>query len=186
MSRKKITGTWYTYDKFVFENHQLTNCRLPNNCLWNKSMYKTSITKDDLPESFIYGRYYKRWGYIDTANVKDILYVPNKTTNHFLKDDCLLISYTGKIEKKSNDNSYWDEYENESYRIFCTEIINILKGVRQYSGIDIDEQIEQIRDKLVWLRTTYPDEFGDHYPDLDEIFSEPISRFDYHYNNEGM
>ena len=183
MSNKQINSTWYSYDKFDIRDHKLVNCRLPNNCLWSKSKYKTTITAKDLPLSFIYGRYYKRWGYIDTANVKDILYIPNKFTNHFLKDDCLLIAYDGKIEKSSDDCGI-DFYRNESHRIYGSEIINILKGVREFSHIDISIQISQLKDKVLWLKNNYPNYFSEYTPDIDKIFCGPISRYDYHYDNE--
>ena len=183
MVAKQINSTWYSYDKFIFQNGKLENRRLPDNCLWSKSKYKTNITAKDLPESFIYGRYYKRWGYIDTANVKDILYVPNKIFNHFLKDDCLIISYDGDIEPIKSEDDCYITYKNESYRIYGNEIINILKGVREYSNLDIDRQIMQIKDKLLWVKSAYPEEFREYNPDIYQMFNEPISRYDYHLNN---
>ncbi|MBO4999534.1 MAG: hypothetical protein J6C58_01730, partial [Bacteroidaceae bacterium] len=58
------------------------------------------------------------------------------------------------------------------------DIIDILKGARQYSGYDITPIIEQIRQKIEWLRNAYPDHFGlDEWQyDLDKDFSEDISK----------
>lgn len=179
--------TWYSYEKIIFNNKErcLESIRLPNNYLWSKRIYKTKITAKDLPESFIYGRFYKTWGYIDTAGIVDMYYKPNLHFNHFLKDDCLVISYTGKIKKvrKKIGTITYDEFENESHRIYGNEIIDILKGARKYSDYDIKPFIKKIKDKLKWLKENHPKEFGNYEPDIDKIFSEPINRTDCHFNH---
>ena len=59
--------------------------------------HKTKILAEDLPDWYVRGRFYKCWGYLSTKGITDLLYIPNMFVNHFLKDDCLLISYGGKI-----------------------------------------------------------------------------------------
>lgn len=186
MRKKKINATWYSYENIRF-NHKkrcLESVRLPDNCLWSNRKYKTRITAKDLPESFIYGRFYKTWGYIDTAGIVDVYYKPNLFVNHFLKDDCLVISYTGKIKKiqKKYGGITYDEFENEDHRIYGNEIIDILKGAREYSNFNIKPFIKKIKDKLKHLKETHSEEFKDHDPDIDKLFSEPINRTDYHYD----
>ena len=51
--------------------------------------FKTKIRPTDLPEWYLYGRYYKRWGYMSTKGIVDMVYRPNLHVNHFLKDDFL-------------------------------------------------------------------------------------------------
>ena len=115
---------------------------------------------------------------MNTAGIKDLYYKPNKLFNHFLKDDLLVVSYTGKIKVIEKRNDAWDytEYENEDERVYGTEIIDILKGAREYSGIDINPIVKAIEEKAKWLRKTYPEQFGDFKFDAKKTFSEPIYR----------
>lgn len=187
--KKRINSKWYSYERKPYD-HMGKDKLLPNGCLFSQAQYPTLITADDLPESFVYGRFYKRWGYLDTAGIVDMLYIPNTWVNHFLKDDRLIISYSGKIKKKKKDK-WGDEYENEDYSVWGNEIIDILKGARDYSGININKYIKQLKEKLIILREKHPEEFGDYNPNLDKIFSEPIKNYDsymrekYKENNDG-
>lgn len=163
---------WYSYEKKPYDciNHQSV-------FLYSKARYPTKKTANDLPPSFIYGRYYKRWGYLDTADIVDMLYVPNLWINHFLKDDRLVISYTGKIKKVNNDG--WTDYENEDFSVWGFEIIEILKGAKKYSGIDIKPFVKQIKEKLKVLKQKHPEEFGKYDPEIDRLLKEPIKNYDY-------
>lgn len=153
---------------------------LPDGRLFSQARYPTKITAADLPESFVYGRFYKRWSYLDTAGIKDMIYVPNLWVNHFLKDDKLVISYTGKLKeiKRKEEHWSWTEYENEDFTVWGNEIIDVLKGARDYSGIDIKPFIKQLKNKLKVLREKHPEEFGDYDPDLDKIFKKPFTNYD--------
>ena len=66
--------------------------------------FKTKIRPTDLPEWYLYGRYYKRWGYMSTKGIVDMVYRPNLHVNHFLKDDFLYISYKEKIEPVTEED----------------------------------------------------------------------------------
>ena len=153
--------------------------------------HKTKIRPEDLPEWYLYGRYYKRWGYISTKGIVDMVYRPNMHVNHFLKDDFLYISYKEKIEPVTEEEKKTRLYCYEYYKgydevVFGSEIIDILKGARQYSGYDITPIIEQIREKEKWLRNAYPDHFSHENwkYDLDEVFTEEISSFARKRNHE--
>lgn len=123
--------------------------------------YKTNIKPEDLPEWYLYGRYYKRWGYMSTKGITDMVYVPNLVFNHFLKDDCLLISYGGKITADKPEESFrLDRYSGYDKQVWGNEIVTILRGARKYSGIDIRPFIEEIRKKKEWLQQAHPQEFG--------------------------
>ena len=52
---------------------------------------KTKIKPEDLPEWYIYGRYYKCFGYMSAKGITDMVYLPSRFSNHFLKDDCLQV-----------------------------------------------------------------------------------------------
>ena len=101
-------------------------------------------------------------------------YIPNRFTNHFLKDDFLLISYGGTlVEKEAPRGSTLDRYDGVDEFIFGNEILTILKGAREFSNYDITPIIEQIKDKVEMLAEKYPEDFGkDQWDfDADEYFS---------------
>ena len=147
--------------------------------------YKTKMHPTDLPEWYLYGRYYKRWGYMSTKGIVDMVYRSNLHVNHFLKDDFLYISYKEKIEPVTEEDIKidrmlrYEEYKGYDEVVFGSEIIDILKGARQYSGFDIAPIIEQIKEKEKWLRNKYPDEFSEERwkYDVDAKFAEDISSF---------
>lgn len=120
-----------------------------------------------------------------------MVYRPNMHVNHFLKDDFLYISYKERIEPVTEEEKKTRLYCYEYYKgydevVFGSEIIDILKGARQYSGYDITPIIEQIREKEKWLRNAYPDHFSleNWKYDLDEVFAEEISSFARKRNHE--
>ena len=109
--------------------------------------YKTKIKPEDLPEWYLHGRYYKRWGYLSAKGITDMVYIPNLVFNHFLKDDCLLIAYGGKITEKPEERYRLNRYSGYDERVWGSEIITMLCGARKYSGIDIKPFIEEVRKK---------------------------------------
>lgn len=137
---------------------------------------KNGIKEEDLPEWYVFGRYYKLWGFLSTKGITDLQYIPNLWINHFLhflKDDCLLISYGGKIEEHP-DSTDFEKYSGVDERVWGNEILHVLKGARIFSEYDIAPIIEQIREKQHILIENYPDEFGPHKWsfDLDEWMAE--------------
>ena len=122
------------YIKYIYNGFLLANDR-----------YKTKMKPEDLPDSFIFisggGVHH---GFLDAAGVIDLKYVPNLWINHLLKDDCLVISYTGKI---GNEEKHYC-FENEDQCIYGNSILYFLEGARKYSGIDITPIIEQLKNKV--------------------------------------
>lgn len=151
----------YTVEIRVFKDHHLRYIESNDGTLFSGHR-RTKILAQDLPEWYIYGRYYKCWGYMSTKGITDLLYVPNKFVNHFLKDDWLYISYGGKITETvpPEDGSYYDRYTGYDETVWGPEIIDILQGARLYSDYDISGIIRQIKEKKDWLIHEYPDEFG--------------------------
>ena len=136
--------------------------------------YPTKIIHSMLPEWYARGRYYKRWGYLSVKGITDLKYIPNRFTNHFLKDDFLLISYGGKlVEKDAPRGSTLDRYDGVDEYVFGNEILTVLKGAREFSNFDISPIIGQIKDKVEMLAEKYPEDFGkDQWDfDADEYFS---------------
>ena len=170
MSRFK--SNLYTIERRVWRNHKL--CWIQNDDFTLFSgHHKTKIKEEDLPEWYVFGRYYKLWGFLSTKGITDLQYIPNLWINHFLKDDCLLISYSGKIEEHP-DSIGFEKYSGVDERVWGNEILDVLKGARMFSEYDIVPIMEQIREKQHILIENYPDEFGPHKWsfDLDEWMAE--------------
>ena len=159
--RDRFKNPLYTVGIRVIKDHHLQYIESDDGTLFSGHR-RTKILAQDLPEWYIYGRYYKCWGYMSTKGITDLLYVPNKFVNHFLKDDRLYISYGGKITEivSPEDGSCYDRYTGYDETVWGPEIINILQGARLYSDYDISGIIRQIKEKKDWLIHEYPDEFG--------------------------
>ncbi len=137
--------------------------------LFSVSYGRTKLYASELPEWFVYGRYYKRFGYISTKGIKALKYKPNWHTNHFLKDDRLMVSYD------KTESALGDDWDNTTW-VWGSEILDVLKGAQIYSNYDIAPIICQLKEKIEWLRKAHPDEFGEkqwHF-DLDKWKQEPF------------
>lgn len=175
--RERFTNKLYTTEIRVFRDHQFHIVESDDGTLFSKH-YRTKILPEDLPEWYVFGRYYKLWGYMSTKGITDMRYVPNKTVNHFLKDDSLYISYGGVIEDApASDTSYYNRYIGYDEVVWGREIISILRGAQKYSNYDISSFVQSIKDKKEWLIYEYPDEFGPHRWsfDVERSFAQPFS-----------
>ncbi len=172
--KKRFRSKVYYTEKYRWENHHFVRTVNKDGYLFSGNV-STKILPKDLPEWYIYGRYHKRFGYICAKGVVDMIYVPNRYTNHFLKDDDLFISYSGKIIHKENARS-WPEYEGHDEVVFGSDILTFLKAAKIYSNYDITPIVEQLREKQIWLATEYPDEFGPGkwQFDIDKWLEEPL------------
>ena len=159
--KKRIIRKLYTHERYVVKDNKIHCLENADGTLFY-SRYKTKILPEDLPEWYVFGRYYKRFGYLSTKGIKYMVYVPNLWINHFLRDDFLLISYTGKINIiNDNAKSHFDKYGGYDYQVYGSEILEILKGAKLYSNYDISPIVEQIKEKQKILRKKHPDEFGE-------------------------
>ena len=130
----RFKNNLYTIERRVWKNHEW--CLMQNEDFTLFSGYhKTKIVEEDLPEWYVFGRYYKMQGFLSTKGITDLRYIPNIWVNHFLKDDCLLISYGGKIVEKAEDRDF-DKYSGVDERVWGNEILNVLKGAEKFSGYD--------------------------------------------------
>lgn len=154
----RFKNNLYTIERRVWKNNELRLIQNKDFTLFS-GHHKTKIMEEDLPEWYVFGRYYKMWGFLSTKGITDLWYIPNLWINHFLKDDCLLISYGGKIEEHP-DSVYFDKYSGVDERVWGNEILDVLKGAEKFSGYDIAPIVEQIREKQRILIENHPDEFG--------------------------
>ena len=173
MAQDRFKARLYSEEKIVFIKGEPRTHSNRDGTLFSGN-YSTKIIPSMLPEWYARGRYYKRWGYLSVKGITDMKYIPNRFTNHFLKDDFLLISYGGTlVEKEAPHDSTLDRYDGVDEFVFGNEILTILKGAREFSNYDITPIIEQIKDKVEMLAEKYPEDFGkDQWDfDADEYFS---------------
>lgn len=173
----RFKNNLYTIEDIVFRNHQHVYIRNEDGALFS-GRYKTKIQPEDLPEWYVYGRFYKRFGYMSTKGITDMLYVPNRFSNHYLKDDALYISFGGKIQQSdpTGNRSIHERLSGFDERVWGNEILTILKGARKYSNYDIAGFIQQLKEKKEWLISSFPEEFG-HGKwdfDIDAYFDSPL------------
>lgn len=153
---KKFRSNLYTKEKIILRarRHQYTEDE--NGYLFAQGIYPTKIKAEDLPEWYVYGRYYKCFGYLSAKGVVDMRYVPSKYSNHFLKDDFLFISYSTQISQNPKANSIIDMYTGYDERIYGNEILDFLKAAKKYSTYDISGITQMIQDKADWIGQTFP------------------------------
>lgn len=111
---------------------------------------------------------------MSTKGITDLEYISSLFSNHFLKDDCLLVAYGGKIAEKENasDEFSLDRYEGWDDHVWGNDIITILCGARKYSGYNIEPFIDKLKWKKEYLQAQFPDDFGAEKWDVDLLFED--------------
>lgn len=156
---KRVKANLYTKEdiKWFPKEHEHRYVELDNDCLfahYKNGTYATKLTPKDLPNWYIYGRYYKRWGYMNSKGIKDIVYEPMKI-NHSLRDDRIMISYNEPITFIKDSWNYKDYKCDEI--VWGCEIIDMLVYAEKYSNYNISGIVEQIWQKMEWLREHEPE-----------------------------
>lgn len=148
---KRFKNTLYLIEKIVHTPDGFRYKTSDDGTLFS-GVHRTKIIEEDLPEWYVKGRYYKRHGYLSAKGIKYMKYIPNKVFNHFLKDDCLLISYNEPITENPNRSGYsYDRYIGWDHEVRGISLLNILHAAVVYSDYDISEIKEQLKDKQKWL-----------------------------------
>lgn len=143
----------YLSDKVVWRDHKPVAIEDENGYLFSQGRYRTKIQPDDLPELYVYGRFYKRWGYMSAKGVKYLCYRPNMVFNHMFKDDFLFISYNQPIISAENDPLWYKGYDEY---VFGGAILSMVKAIDRYSDCDTTEVKAAIEMKRKWFKETYP------------------------------
>lgn len=149
-----------TYDKY-----QMMFYEIPGGYLYAgwKSGRKTKILPKDLPESYVYLRNYKKHGYINTAGVCDVQYIPCAFHSHAFKDDFLFISY--HKDKKFTENQSFDEMCGtcDEY-IFGNDIVNVIAGIEKHTdNIEMKEKLLRVKARMVEQYNAYVDEMKETF-----------------------
>ena len=82
--RNRFKNTLYTVEDLKYLNGRWQYVRSEDGTLFS-GPYRTKIKPEDLPEWYVCGRYYKRFGYMSTKGIADLLYIPCRFSNHYLK-----------------------------------------------------------------------------------------------------
>ena len=159
--KRKFVDNLYFVKMFKFGSKQQGYYKTGDGTLFSSNGRKTKLLEADAPEWYLFGRFYKMWGYLSTKGVMDMVYVPNMCFNHFLRDDYLLISYKDKIIHRDDveARSRLDSYEGYERIVSGNDILNFLCGAKQYSDYDISGFIPLINAKAEWLKEKYPDDY---------------------------
>ena len=140
---KKLANFYLCYDyKYDSNLREFVRIESPEGYLLSPGKYRTYKTKilpTDLPEWYVYG-YYR----------------PQKHWNHMFKDDFLFVSYDKPITHTGDTVM---SYKGHDELIYGGMIIDFLLAAEKYSGYDITEIKEQIEDKRLWLKATFPDAY---------------------------
>ena len=160
MKPSRFKSKYYTETKYVWNGRERILVPAENGTLFANGIYPTKIRPEDLPEHYMEGLYFcYNKGYLSAKGVKDLLYRPNKFSNHTFKDDFLYISYSDPFDSKWREENIdmWGIWDEADFYIWGHNIPRFLDMAEKYSGYDTGEIREQIRDKMEWLKETYPD-----------------------------
>lgn len=128
----------------------------PNGYLFSRGKHPTKILPSDLPAHFVYGYMYKRHGFIASAGVKHLVYVPNYTFNHLYKYDDLYISYNGEINYTVYDQRF-RYYQGYDHVISGPLIVDFVEKCANYSSYDVSEIRRELEKKRQWYEENYGD-----------------------------
>ncbi len=167
----RFKSNFYSIEKVVFRHGHHQYIQDEQGYLYSQAIHPTKIKPEDLPPWYIYGRYYKRFGYLSAKGVKDMVYRPSRFSNHYLKDDCLMVSYHGPITPHESEGVLLDHYTGWDERIWGGDMLAFIKGARDYSDYDITSLVEQLQQKADWMPTAFPEEFGDFTFDVHEYMN---------------
>ncbi len=137
----KRLANLYTIDKSEYHPGQWDYRKDPDGYLFSRGKYRTKVRPEDLPAWYVYGRYYKQYGYLSAKAVKYLVFVPSKNSQRNAKDDCLLISYHLPIVPSPDRPGWYDGYD---YLIYGSAIPPFLKAVEQYSDCALAQNQLQI------------------------------------------
>ena len=157
----RFKSNFYSIEKIVFRHGHHQYIQDEHGYLYAQAIYPTRIRPEDLPPWYVYGRYYKRFGYLSAKGVRDMVYRPSRFSNHYLKDDCLMVSYNAPIMPHESEGVSLDHYIGWDEHIWGNDMLDFIRAARQYSGYDITPLVKQLQQKADWMSGAFPDEFAD-------------------------
>jgi len=152
LKMKRIKSPYYTFEKIGIDYFG-RNTKLPNECLYSKGMYATKITESDLPEWYVDGIIYKRYGFLSTKGVKQMVYKP-RYMNHLYRDDCLYVSFADEPVIEMDKHGYYEGYD---LVVSGHMILRFIEAAKKYSNYDISELETALKEKEKWYAEKYPE-----------------------------
>lgn len=158
-----------------YTNGKMEDCFNPTGFLLSEGVRKTKLRTEDVPPWFVPLTYWST-RYVDTSRVTDIVYKPCRLPhyNHLFKDDYLYLVYDGN-KIVMNEHHIPESYYNT---LWGWELVEGLFSAKEYSGIDIEPQLAELRAKIL----RYNEEYNEPWPDPnipydpDEIFDHAMKR----------
>ena len=155
--------------------------------LFAQGKYRTKILPEDLPEYFVHGYLYKRYGYISAIGVSHLVYVPNYVfTNHLYKDDMLLISYKDTIESYETEGGFsW--YKGYDELVSGHLIEKFVDAAEKYSQYNVDDIRKEIQRKEAWYYEHNPEkvERNQHFPLEHSLKPKTVGRSEGYFIHKG-
>jgi len=153
-----MKATLYTESRIMRKHGNLIVERDSDGYLFSGGKYHTKIRPEDLPEWFVYGYMYKRYGYISAKGVKHLLYNPNYTfNNHLHKYDTLYLSYDMEIVLYETDETNTTWYKGYDHIISGALITEFLEAASKYSAYDVREIQKELEIKRAWYFERNPE-----------------------------
>lgn len=149
-----------------------------------RRLYKTKMLPTDLPEQYCdVERYCTYRECINAQGIIDMKYSWIRE-NHFMKDSCLRISYTGNLEPYHEEYNYngkkiisnFISYRNEDAVVFGNDIFKFLAYAHKYSKYDLTEIKSEIIKQCEWLKVNEP-AFAPESDDFSVWFDNKINEY---------
>ena len=152
----KINNNYYSECKHSHRGGLCNTIYGKNRTLFASGVYPCDVKASDLPEWYIFGRFHKVYGYLNSKDVKDLIYKPNMMDQEAFKYDFLYISYKGKMTPITDKKLGFVSY-GEDHVISGIEILLFMQGVKKFSSYDCNDVLAKMYAKLLWLKCNYPD-----------------------------
>lgn len=160
--------------KIIHEKYVYCFCEIPGGFLYSgwATGIKTKIKASDLPKSYVYLFNYKKHGYLETAGVKDIHYIPSKFHNHAFKDDFLFLSYD-EAKKLSDNTTFEKACQNCDEYVFGNDIINVIRNVEKNNkdNAELQGKLNNIKNMMCEQYNAYVKESATYDKEITD-FSE--------------
>ena len=150
---RRFRAHYYTHGK-------MEQCFDPPPYLLSGGIYPTKIRPEELPPWYVEYTYWNT-RYVDTSRVTEVVYRPCRLHphNHLLKDDSLYLAYDGRRVQLTDTGFPASLYGIEILSGWA--LIDGLISVREFSGLDITPQLDQLRKKVL----LYNEEYAEPWPD---------------------
>ena len=168
---KTPKGKLYLSTKRIYDRHTGFHLESNKDGFLFANGRVSQFRKEDIPEYFVFGRYWKQHGWLSAKGVKYLEYTHPTVEflNHAMRDDSLFVSF----DKPIWYNSQYSMYEDYFAVVSGWDIVSYLKAVEKYSpSVDTEEIRHRIQGRLYQYRACWPDEH--ETPSLTDEFIENL------------